>query len=253
MKCQLLGRLSGPMSKKVVIVSGAGRGLGLALSKQLIIEGYKVIGIGRSITSEFEELAANSDSAVFYMFDFLNVEGISNLVKEITNAHGRPYGLINNAAIGSDGILATMHDKDIANVIKVNIEAPILLTKYVSRAMLLNRVGRIVNVSSIIGSTGFNGLSVYGASKSALSGFTKSLSRELGKANITVNTLAPGYLETNMTKGLEGSKLEKIKRRSPLGRLANVDDAAAAAIFLLSEAAGSLTGTTITVDAGSTA
>jgi len=131
--------------------------------------------------------------------------------------------------------------------------SPILLTKYVSRAMLLNQCGRIVNVGSIIGSTGFNGLSVYGASKSALSGFTKSLSREVGKANITVNTLAPGYMETAMTAGLQGEKLQSIKRRSPLGRLANVDDAAAAAVFLLSDGASSITGTTITVDAGSTA
>ena len=119
--------------------------------------------------------------------------------------------------------------------------------------MLLNRDGRIVNVGSIIGSTGFNGLSVYGATKSALQGFTKSLSRELGKANITVNTLAPGYMETGMTQGLQGDKLLSITRRSPLGRLTDVSDAAAAVIFLLSEGATSITGSTITVDAGSTA
>ena len=119
--------------------------------------------------------------------------------------------------------------------------------------MLLNREGRIVNVGSIIGSTGFNGLSVYGATKAALGGFTKSLSRELGKANITVNTLAPGYMATNMTQGLQGDKLASIKRRSPLGRLASVDDAAQATLFLLSQGASSVTGSTITVDAGSTA
>ena len=175
------------------------------------------------------------------------------MVKEIVKIHGRPYALINNAALGHDGVLATMHEKDIHDLIKVNIEAPILLAKYVSRSMLLNKIGRIVNVGSIIGSTGFNGLSVYGATKSALGGFTKSLARELGKANITVNTLAPGYMETNMTKGLQGEKLQSITRRSPLGRLAGVDDAAQAALFFLSDGAGSITGSTITVDAGSTA
>ncbi len=146
-----------------------------------------------------------------------------------------------------------MHESDIAQSIKVNIEAPILFTKYVSRAMLLNKAGRIINVGSIIGSTGFSGLSVYGATKSALGGFTKSLARELGKVGITVNTLAPGYMETSMTDGLQGDKLEKIKRRSCIGRLASVDDAAAAALYLLSANAAGVTGTTLTVDAGSTA
>ena len=146
-----------------------------------------------------------------------------------------------------------MHEKDIDEIIKVNIQAPILLTKYLCRSMLLNQNGRIINISSIIGSTGFNGLSVYGASKSSMSGFTKSLSRELGKAGITVNSLAPGYMETNMTKDLTGSKLASIIRRSPLNKLANVDDVANAALFLLSEEASSITGTTITIDAGSTA
>lgn len=238
---------------KSVIVTGAGRGLGLAIARQLIDAEYKVIGISRTLTSDYRELLDQSDSAFFYEFDFTNIENISELVKTIVASHGRPYGLINNAAIGNDGVLATMHERDIANVIKVNIEAPILLTKYVSRSMLLNRIGRIINVGSIIGATGFSGLSVYGASKSAMLGFTKSLSRELGKANITVNTLAPGYMETNMTKDLQGSQLEKIKRRSPSGQLATVENAAAAALFLLSSHAQSITGTTLTVDAGSTA
>lgn len=146
-----------------------------------------------------------------------------------------------------------MHETDISKLIRINVEAPILLTKYLSRSMLLNGEGRIVNVGSIIGSTGFNGLSVYGATKSALGGFTKSLARELGKAQITVNTLAPGYMETNMTGGLVGDKLDKIKRRSCLGRLANVDDAAGAILYLLSDVASGVTGTTLTIDAGSTA
>ena len=116
-----------------------------------------------------------------------------------------------------------------------------------------NRCGRIINISSIIATTGFNGLSVYGATKAALAGFTRSLAREVGKANITVNTLAPGYMETDMTTALQGEKLESIRRRSPLGHLAKVEDAAYAVSYLLSEKAASITGTTITVDAGSTA
>ena len=118
---------------------------------------------------------------------------------------------------------------------------------------MLNRGGRIINVSSIIASTGFNGLSVYAASKAALEGFTRSLAREVGKANITVNCVAPGYMQTDMTESLQGEKLESVKRRSPLGKLATPDDAAAAVLYLLSQHAKSVTGTVLTVDAGSTA
>lgn len=240
--------------KKLIIVTGATKGLGLAISQQLIVNGYMVVGTSRTNSPEYTELMdKNPESVFFYQYDFSNTKDISELVKSIVKGHARPYGLVNNAALGHDGVLATMHENDIAELIKVNIEAPILLAKYVSRAMLLNREGRIVNVGSIIGSTGFNGLSVYGATKSALGGFTKSLARELGKANITVNTLAPGYMETNMTAGLQGEKLQSIKRRSPLGRLADVHDAASGVIYLLSESAKSVTGITLTIDGGSTA
>ena len=110
-----------------------------------------------------------------------------------------------------------------------------------------------MNIASIIGFTGFNGLAVYAATKAGLLGFTRSLARELGKARITVNAVAPGYMQTDMTVGLQGDKLESIKRRSPLGRLATPDDAAGAVAYLLSADAASVTGTTMTVDAGSTA
>lgn len=239
---------------KVVWVTGSAKGLGLAISERLLQEGYIVVGVSRTETVEYNQLLLeNSGKAFFYKFDFMGVENISGLVKELIKKHGRPYGLINNAALGNDGILGTMHEKDINSLIKVNVEAPILLTKYASRSMLLNRTGRIVNVGSIIGSTGFSGLSVYGATKSALSGFTKSLSRELGKAGITVNTLCPGYMKTNMTEGLVDEKLEKIKRRSPMGRLASVEDAANGIVYLLSDSASSVTGIDLTIDAGSTA
>ncbi len=238
---------------KKVVITGSSRGLGLATAKKLTKNGYHVIGISRKKSVEFSDLESNHKEVSFYEFDFKDLDKISELSRNIVKDHGRPYALINNAAVGHDGVLATMHEKDIDEIIKVNIHAPILLTKYLCRSMLLNQDGRIINVSSIIGSTGFNGLSIYGASKSSLSGFTKSLSRELGKAGITVNSLAPGYMNTDMTKNLDGNKLESIIRRSPLKKLANVDDVASAALFLLSDEASSITGTTITIDAGSTA
>ena len=239
---------------KLIVVTGATKGLGLAITEQSIIDGFKVVAIGRTPSIEFETLLAKySSQLVFEKFDFIHTDEIHHFAINLVKKHGRPWGLINNAALGHDGVLATLHEREIAALIKVNIEAPILLTKYLLRPMLLNRSGRIINISSIIAKTGFSGLSVYAATKAAMSGFTRSLSREVGKAQITVNTVEPGYMETNMTSGLQGDKLESIKRRSPLRQLASTEDVANAVSYLLSKGATNVTGTTITVDAGSTA
>lgn len=249
-----MGKLGEIKLTKTVIVTGVSQGLGLAICSRLLADGYAIVGISRRKTEEFERLQASFPEKVsFYSFDFNHVDDIRDLVKQITVQQGRIYGLVNNAALGHDGVLGTMHELQIAELIRVNVQAPIVLTKYVCRSMLMQQTGRIINVGSIIGSTGFNGLSVYGATKAALGGFTRSLSRELGKARITVNTIAPGYMQTAMTQGLQGAKLESIKRRSPLGHLAEVDDVAGAVAYLLSEDAKNVTGTTLTVDAGSTA
>ena len=238
----------------LVIVTGSSKGLGLAICRRLLNETYKVIGIARSKSDGFKQLEKEfKEQLVYVEYDFNNTKDIHELVKSITKKHGNIYGLINNAALGHDGVLGTMHETQISELIRVNIEAPIFLTKYASRSMLMKLRGRVINIGSIIASTGFNGLSVYGASKASLSGFTKSLARELGKAKITVNTIAPGYMQTAMTAGLQGEKLESIKRRSPLGQLATVEDVAGTVVYLLSDDAKNITGTTITVDAGSTA
>lgn len=239
---------------KTIVITGATRGLGLATARQAIIEGYKVIAVGRSLSNELDaEIKKHATSLFFESFDFNEVEKIHAFAKHLAKTYGRLWGLVNNAALGTDGVLATLHERDVAQLIRVNVEAPILLTKYLLRPMLINRCGRIVNISSIIATTGFSGLSVYGATKAALAGFTRSLSREVGKAGITVNTVAPGYMETSMTSGLQGEKLESIRRRSPLGNLAMAEDVAHAVIYLLSDKAANVTGSTITVDAGSTA
>lgn len=241
------------MNNKTVVVTGGTKGLGLAIVAQLSGEGYTVVAIGRTLSEDLEKLIQVSSNVKFISYDFSNTDDIKSLAKDITKKYGRIYGLVNNAALGNDGILATMHEADIEAMLKVNIQAPILLTKYLVRSMLLNQEGRVINISSIIASTGFNGLSVYAASKAALVGFTKSLSREVGKANITVNTVSPGYMKTKMTEGLEGDKLKSIVRRSPLGRLASVEDVSDVVSFLLKDSSKSITGSNITVDAGSTA
>jgi 3-oxoacyl-[acyl-carrier protein] reductase len=237
----------------LVLVTGGTRGLGFAISKRLAATGYQVIVVGRKCSADCEKWLAVTDNAEFESYDFSVASGIHDFCQKITKKYGRLYGLVNNAALGLDGVLATMHESDISQVLRVNVEAPILLTKYLLRPMLINRRGRVINISSIIGSSGFKGLAVYGATKSAMNGFTKSLSREVGRAGITVNSVAPGYMATDMTEGLEGEKLETIKRRSPLGQLARVDDVASMVNYLMSDEAKMITGTIITVDAGSTA
>ncbi|WP_235398986.1 SDR family oxidoreductase [Sphingomonas sp. SRS2] len=236
-----------------MIVTGATRGLGLAITSRLLRDGYAIVATGRNITKAVEALQEQyPETLSFYSFDMAQVDGIHDLVKSITSAHDDIYGLVNNAAIGIDGVLGTMHNSDIERALRINTLAPMVLTKYVSRSMMLNRQGRVVNISSIIASTGFSGLAAYAASKAAIEGFTRSLARELGRVNITVNAVAPGYMQTDMTLGLEGDKLRSIMRRSPLRRLATPEDVEGAVAYLLGPDGGAVTGTILTVDAGST-
>ena len=239
---------------KNVLITGATRGLGLAIASRLVADGYTVIGIGRALSAEYQSLIDRTADAKarFHAYDLNDLVQIPYLIRSITKDVGPLYGLVNNAAIGLDGVLATMHPDDVTHMLRVNLEAPILLAKFACRSMLSRKEGRIINVSSIIATTGFNGLSVYGATKAGLIGFTRSLARELGRTNITVNCVAPGFMATDMTAGLKEDKLESIRRRAPLG-LAEPDDAAGAVAYLLSDDARRVTGTTVTVDGGGSA
>lgn len=236
---------------KNVLVTGATRGIGLSIAETLIDRGYHVIGLGRSPADELNALMDHPNFA-FKAFDLNDLEDIPAMVIELTKHHGPLYGLVNNAGIGLDGVLATQHVSDISRILRVNLEAAIILTKYACRSMLISRQGRIVNISSIIATTGFNGLSAYAATKAGLEGFTRSLARELGKINVTVNCVAPGFVETDMTIGLPDAKMDSIRRRTPLG-LPVPEDIARAVEYLLSENASRVTGTVLTVDGGSTA
>lgn len=239
---------------KWILVTGATRGLGLAVATRLVDEGYSVIAVGRKPSESLTELIASHPSNVcFEAFDFANIDQLHDFASGIIKRYGTPFGLVNNAAIGKDGVLGTQHEKDIEILVRVNVLAPIVLTKYISRSMMVVGEGRIINISSIIANTGFSGLSVYGATKASMIGFTKSLARELGKRNITVNAVLPGYMETGMTAALQGEKLASIVRRSPLRKLASVTEVAGSIIYLLGPDATAITGTTLTIDAGSTA
>jgi 3-oxoacyl-[acyl-carrier protein] reductase len=241
-----------------VLVTGASRGLGLAIARRLTAAGYQVIAVARSKSKPLAEAIAAIERdgcgpLHFAPFDLGKVEAIPDLVKNLRKEFGPLYGLINNAAVGHDGALAVMHNSRIEELVRLNTLSPIVLTKYVVRAMMAEGAGRIVNVASIIGFTGYSGLAAYAATKAAMLGFTRSLAREVGRLGINVNAVAPGFLDTEMTHGLAGEQRERVIRRSALRRLADVDDVANAVEFLLGDQARSISGTVLTVDAGTTA
>jgi 3-oxoacyl-[acyl-carrier protein] reductase len=189
----------------------------------------------------------------FVPFDLNDIDAIPGLIQKIRKDFGPIYGLVNNAAAGTDGVLALMHTSQIEQLVRVNTVSPIVLTKYVVRSMLSEGSGRIVNIASIIGFTGYRGLSVYAATKASMLGFTRSLAREVGRHGVNVNAVAPGFIETDMTQNLGDAQRGQIARRSALQRLPDVEDVANAVEFLLGEKARNITGTVLTVDAGSTA
>ena len=241
-----------------IIVTGGSRGLGLGITRLLASEGNCVIAIARTPSSELKQLVAplvnaTGGKVVFEPFDFENTDAIAAFVRRLRKTHGSIGGLVNNAGIGTSGLLATMPEVQIERLVRVNTLAPIMLTKQVVRTMMADGKGRIVNISSIVAGAGYKGLSVYSATKAALVGFTRSLAREVGPLGITVNAIAPGFIDTDMTGGLKSPEAEKIRRRSALQRMAGVEDVAHAVSYLLSEKARNVTGTVLTVDAGGTA
>jgi 3-oxoacyl-[acyl-carrier protein] reductase len=240
------------------IVTGGSRGLGLGIAGKLVTAGYRVIAVARRESDQLkcamrQAAPAQKGELVFRPFDLDKTADIPNFIKQLRKDFGPLYGLVNNAGLGTSGILATMRDSQIESLIRLNTISPILLTKYVVRAMMAAGTGRIVNVASIVSFTGYSGLSVYSATKASLVGFTRSLAREVGPLGINVNAVAPGFIDTEMTESLTDQERAQIARRSALHRLAEVDDVGDAVEFLLGDKSRNITGTVLTVDAGNTA
>jgi 3-oxoacyl-[acyl-carrier protein] reductase len=241
-----------------VIVSGGSRGLGLAMVRALAAAGYRAIALARSSN---DELAAASRTAAadgrgaieFRACDLADLGRIAPLVRELRAAFGPLYGLINNAGLGTSGILSNMRDQDIERLIQLNTLSPILMSKYVVRSMMTQRDGRIINIASVVAFTGYSGLAVYSATKASLIGFTRSLAREVGQLGITVNAIAPGFIATEMTHELTEAQRLQIAKRSALKRMADPADVARSVEFLLGDGGRNITGTTLTIDAGNTA
>ena len=241
-----------------VLVTGGSRGIGLAIARRLAETGYHAIAVARRESGELRQamdaLAKHGSSRLdFRAFDLSDTDAIPAFVKTLRDEFGAIYGLVNNAGIGSEGLLATMHNSEIEALMRLNVLSPIILTKYIVRHMMADGGGRVVNMSSIIASTGYNGLSVYGATKAAATGFTRSLAREVGKLGITVNAIAPGFVDTELTQSLGAEQKQRIAGRSALRRLPETDDVARMVEYLLGEGGRNITGAVLTVDAGNTA
>jgi 3-oxoacyl-[acyl-carrier protein] reductase len=241
-----------------VIITGGSRGLGLTMTSALSLAGYRVIAVARSLSAELtaasQAAATSGNGAIeFRACDLSDLNQIASLVRALRSEFGPIYGLINNAGLGTSGILANMRETEIQRLIQLNTVAPILLSKYVLKSMMSQREGRIVNIASIVASTGYSGLSVYSATKASLIGFTRSLAREVGPLGITVNAIAPGFIATEMTNELNESQRDAIARRSALKRMAEPIDVARSAEFLMGDGGRNITGTVITIDAGNTA
>ena len=238
--------------KKLVVVTGVSGGLGSSIVQTLLDANFEVIGVSRR-EPKLNLTENQKSSFTFIAHDLAEIDNLPKLVKKIKESKKNIYGLVNNAAIGKDGILPTIHNRDIHYQITLNLTSPIILTKYLCREMLLAREGRIINISSIIANSGYRGLSVYAATKGGLESFTRSLARELGTYGITVNCIAPGFMVTEMTSTLSVKDLERIKNRSALKRFPSVLEVSSSVKYLLAEESTGITGSVITVDAGNTA
>jgi 3-oxoacyl-[acyl-carrier protein] reductase len=246
------------VTARSVLVTGGSRGLGLAIAQKLAGAGYRAVALARSESKEIKVAIARAETEgqgalSFVPFDLSKIDDIPDLVRSLRKQFGPLYGLVNNAALGLSGTLALMHHTKIDEMVRLNTLSPMVLTKYATRGMMADGRGRVVNVSSIVASTGASGITVYAATKASMIGFTRSLARELGPLGITVNAVAPGILDTEMTHTLTDEQRAQVARRSALHRLAEVGDVADTVEFLLSDKARNITGTVITVDAGATA
>ncbi|MEY2398610.1 MAG: 3-oxoacyl-[acyl-carrier protein] reductase [Actinomycetota bacterium] len=241
-------------SPRVCIITGGSRGLGASFVEAFLQDGDIVATCSRSSTPAIEKWAATHGDRFYYEpFDMRDRPACVAFVKNIAKKYGQIDVLVNNAGLASESLLATALDDDIDAVIDINLKSTLHMTRLVVRRMLVRRSGIIINISSIIGISGYRGLSVYGATKAALDGFTRALARELGARGITVNSIAPGYLRTEMTDSLVGDQLGQIERRTPLGRLGEPEDVVGMLRFLCSPEASFITGQVIVIDGGITA
>ncbi|RKH67895.1 SDR family NAD(P)-dependent oxidoreductase [Corallococcus llansteffanensis] len=240
---------------KVVIVSGGSRGLGQALVTSCLERGFIVATFSRSESPFVTNLLKQDPEHQRFLWESVDATdpaALKTFVNKVASTYGRVDALVNNAGVGIDGILTTMRTSQIEQGIDLNLKSAIYLIQACSKHMLQQQSGSIINVSSVNAVRGHSGVAVYSATKAALDGLTRSLARELGPKHIRVNSVAPGYFESEMVADLTPEAKQRIIRRTPLGRLGTADDMAQVVQFLLSPQASFITGQTIVVDGGIT-
>lgn len=238
---------------KVALVTGASRGIGAAIAETLGLAGYTVVGTATSqsgantICERFKSSDINGAGMVLNVTD---LESINSLLSAVIDRFGAPTILINNAGIAKDNLLLRMKEEEWLDVVNTNLTSVFRLSKACVRAMTKARWGRIVTISSVVGSMGNGGQSNYSATKAGVEGFSRALAKELGSRSITVNSVAPGFIETDMTKELPEANKASMLEQIPLARLGAPSEIAAVVKFLVSDAAGYITGETIHVNGG---
>lgn len=243
-------------TSRVVIITGGSRGLGAGIVQSYLDSGDRVATCARSRTSEIDKWASDPELSGRFLFrevDVSNREQNAGFVADVIDEWDHIDVLVNNAGVARDGILALASDDDIDTVIDLNLKGTLSMSRLVSRRMLARGQGSIVNISSIVGLSGYRGLAVYSATKAAMDGMTRALARELGSRGITVNSVAPGYLRTEMSHGLDEGQMQQIVRRTPAGRLGEPADIARVVQFLTNPENDYITGQVIVADGGLTA
>ena len=238
------------MTKQIALITGASRGIGRAIAERLADDGFFVIG---TATSD-----AGADSISTYLgengkgmkLDVSDSESVSTVIKAINDDFGIPTVLVNNAGITRDNLLMRMKDDEWDDIINTNLTSVFRMSKAVLRGMMKVKTGRIINISSVVGSTGNAGQANYAAAKAGMIGFTKSMAKEVGSRNITVNTVAPGFIDTDMTRELNDDVKNALLTSIPLSRLGEAKEIAHAVAFLASSGASYITGETLHVNGG---
>ncbi len=238
---------------QVVLVTGSTRGIGKAIAESFAAEGAIAVILGRTpeqVNSVRNGIMKKGFRAESFCGDVTNLKNIGEIVTKILDKYKRIDILVNNAGITKDNLLLRMSESDWDEVMNINLRGTFICTKTVTKTMLKAKKGRIINISSIIGMIGSAGQANYAATKAGLIGFTKSIAKELASRNITVNAIAPGYIQTNMTNRLNDKTRDELLKQIPAGTLGTVNDVANACLFLASEEASYITGQTIIVDGG---
>ncbi len=241
------------MTTRIALVSGASRGIGRAIALNLVSEGYTVIGTATTEAGAEQISAAISavrGSGVGMKLDVSSAESIEVFVKVVTSDFGPPAILVNNAGITRDNLLMRMKDEEWDAILETNLSSVFRMSRACLRGMLKARYGRIINITSVVGLMGNAGQANYSAAKAGIIGFSKSLAREVGSRNITVNSVAPGFIDTDMTRALPESQRQSLIDAIPLARLGEAEEVAYAVAFLASERASYISGETLHVNGG---